>query len=267
MKRGDNNTAETGELQGITCLCCGEMCSGKFCPNCGQSTSVGRLSFKIMIDYLIYGMFKMNGGLVYTVKELFIHPWKVVRDYIKGRRCIYMQPFILLLAMCLYYTIFAYFIPSAVADEAIIEFDPSHYNKWGVMYLNACEYLLNNLFVLNLFIVPPMILGIYLSYRKCGSKRYNWVEYVVAATFFMSLYVALDILTLPFMAFGLDTTYASLGIIIIYVFISLTKAFKASKKRMVWSFIKFIIYSLIAAVLYMIVFVLLHDYITTVTAV
>lgn len=267
MKHDKKATVKAGKREKIICLCCGEECYGNYCPNCGQSTSTHRLTVKVMVDYLLYGMLKMNSGLLFTLKELFIHPWNVVREYIHGRRCIYMQPFIMLLAMCLYYTIFAYFIPSAVADEAIIEFDPSHYNKWGVMYLNACEYLLNNLFVLNLFIVPPMILGIYLAYRKCDSKRYNLVEYVVAATFFMSLYVALDILTLPFMAFGLDTTYASLGIIIIYVFISLTKAFKASKKRMVWSFIKLIIYAMISAFLYLLIFVSLHQYITTVTAV
>jgi len=70
-----------------SCQNCNENISGNFCANCGQKTNVQRYSFKQFIKHdLIHGIWHLDRGLFFTIKELFTRPGHSIRDYINGKR-------------------------------------------------------------------------------------------------------------------------------------------------------------------------------------
>lgn len=252
-----NQEQEVSQGEAVKCLCCGNECYDKYCPRCGQVTSTKRLTFGAIVNYILYGMLKVNGGFIFTVRELLVRPWAVIRDYIRGRRVVYMQPFLLLIALSLYYTIFNYILGF---DNALDEFhltellsESEDVNNLGNIYIQFADYLLHNLFFLNVVIIPPIAFAVFVSYRKRGAKRFNWVEYLVAAVYIMCLSVMLDIVLLPFRLIpNIPINGLSVIIMALYVFISLWKAFPLSS---VWQnvghIIKFVLLSVLFTFIYL----------------
>lgn len=252
----------------VKCLCCGSECYDKYCPSCGQSTTTKRLTFTAMVNYILYGMLKMNGGFLYTVKELFIHPWKVIRDYIQGRRVVYMQPFLLLIAVTLYYTIFHYLLGLDLDIEKLSfrdMFEGEDINNFGEQYVNVLDYLTHNMFFLNMSLIPPFILAVYSAYKKCGSRRFNWVEYVIAATFILCLNVMIDILFLPTRLIpNFPFSNVSTAIITVYCFLSLWNAFPmGSVKSRIGRILAFSFLAFLYAFLYILLLVILNMFFLT----
>lgn len=265
MDKNDITSTENSENKAIKCLCCGEMCHSKYCPNCGQKTSTKRLSFKAILDYILYGMFKMNGGFIYTTKELLIHPWVVIRDYIHGRRTIYMQPFLTLIALCLYMAIFRHILhfESEHFDitELLTELDVTTTNQLGNYYIAATNYLMNNSFLMYLLVIPPLIFSTRLVYRKENSSRFNITEYTVAGTYMLSLSVIMDIILLPTQYFLSQQTCVTLSnlIIIAYFLTILWKAFPMKWSKQLWYNIKLLLTSFIFSTIYILILIFLNS--------
>lgn len=69
------------------CLNCGRTISENYCPNCGQKTDTHRYSFKHLIEHdFIHGIWHVDKGILYTLKELFTRPGHRIREYIQGKR-------------------------------------------------------------------------------------------------------------------------------------------------------------------------------------
>lgn len=80
------------------CLNCGREVSEKFCQNCGQRTSVHRYSFKHFIEHdLIHGIWHVDNGILFTIKELFTRPGQSIREFITGKRVGYFNYITLLI--------------------------------------------------------------------------------------------------------------------------------------------------------------------------
>lgn len=81
-----------------TCQNCNEIFSRNFCSNCGQKASVRRYSFKHFIQNdLIHGIWSVDNGLFFTIKELFTRPGHSIREFINGKRVGYFNVITLLL--------------------------------------------------------------------------------------------------------------------------------------------------------------------------
>ncbi len=69
------------------CLNCNSDVVGDFCSTCGQKTSTKRFSLKHFITHdLIHGVFHLDKGLLFTIKELFTRPGHSIREYVQGKR-------------------------------------------------------------------------------------------------------------------------------------------------------------------------------------
>jgi hypothetical protein len=89
-----------------SCQNCNEIITGNFCANCGQKTSVHRYSFKYFITHdLIHGIWSIDNGIVFTIKELFTRPGHSIRDFINGKRVGYFS-FVTLLVIVLGVSLF-----------------------------------------------------------------------------------------------------------------------------------------------------------------
>lgn len=86
--RGPHTPPDTTEK--ATCLNCGTTFNGNFCPRCGQSRKVSNIKF----NWFKFGNFYyFKGAYKRTLWELLYRPGYMMRDYLRGRRIIYVSPF------------------------------------------------------------------------------------------------------------------------------------------------------------------------------
>ena len=75
------------------CPTCGRHYVGNYCPQCGQSSKIGRYSFKnaflLFID--VWGL--GNRGMFRTIRDLLLRPGYMIRDYLRGMQMAYFPPF------------------------------------------------------------------------------------------------------------------------------------------------------------------------------
>lgn len=80
------------------CLNCGHKLDNKFCPACGQKADTHRITVKHFILHdLAHGVWHLDKGILYTLKETLIRPGYAALDYIRGKRIRYYNIFYLLL--------------------------------------------------------------------------------------------------------------------------------------------------------------------------
>ncbi len=82
------------------CATCGRHYVGNFCPQCGQSSQIGRYSFKnaflLFID--VWGL--GNRGMFRAIRDLMLRPGYMIRDYLRGMQMAYFPPFKMLFLIC-----------------------------------------------------------------------------------------------------------------------------------------------------------------------
>lgn len=75
------------------CATCGTQFQGNFCPRCGQSSKIGRYSFKnaFLLFLDVWGL--GNRGMFRTIRDLILRPGYMIRDYLQGMQMAYFPPF------------------------------------------------------------------------------------------------------------------------------------------------------------------------------
>ena len=81
--------------RGIECLNCKQPISDNdnFCSNCGQVNDELPLSIKQFVSEFFSGFFSFDTRFFKTFIPLIFKPGKVSKDYIKGKRRRYVNPF------------------------------------------------------------------------------------------------------------------------------------------------------------------------------
>lgn len=83
-----------------TCLNCKEHISRNYCDFCGQKTSTHRFSLKhFFLHDFIHGIFHLDKGFLFTIKELFTRPGHSIREYIQGKRAKHFNYFATLILL------------------------------------------------------------------------------------------------------------------------------------------------------------------------
>jgi hypothetical protein len=187
------------------CLNCETEFEGKFCPECGQRADTGRFTVSFIFTNFLQGILSNDGGVWFTLKNLFTRPGQMMIDIINGKRKSYFSPFpMLFLTLSLYVVIFA-FTGSKKGDfdvddlkkaEVIIEDQAS--SDANLLKNKVIDYVIifNNLYknhyaTLMVLTIPLYLFAARVSYGKKNRKKYNWGEYcipVVYATILVFLY-------------------------------------------------------------------------------
>ncbi|WP_316734867.1 DUF3667 domain-containing protein [Pedobacter aquatilis] len=69
------------------CLNCNREVIENYCQSCGQKASTHRYSLKHFVEHdFIHGIWHVDKGVLYTIKELFTRPGHSVREFIQGKR-------------------------------------------------------------------------------------------------------------------------------------------------------------------------------------
>lgn len=79
------------------CLNCAQPVKENFCAHCGQKASTHRYSVHHFLAHdLVHGIWHVDKGLLFTIKELFVRPGHSTREFIEGRRAKHFNYFTLI---------------------------------------------------------------------------------------------------------------------------------------------------------------------------
>lgn len=80
------------------CLNCNNETINNYCSVCGQSNSTHRFSLKhFFLHDFVHGIFHLDKGFLFTLKELFTRPGHSIREYMQGKRREHFNYFTLLI--------------------------------------------------------------------------------------------------------------------------------------------------------------------------
>ncbi|MEM1337154.1 MAG: DUF3667 domain-containing protein [Bacteroidota bacterium] len=77
--------------------------SDKYCSNCGQANSTKKLVLKDFFDEFFSSLVNYDSKLIKTFYTLLLKPGTITRDYIRGKRVAYTNPFRFLLSLAFLY--------------------------------------------------------------------------------------------------------------------------------------------------------------------
>lgn len=225
------------------CLNCGTECDSNFCPECGQAQGCRRLTMSYFVYNAISGIFKVNKGVIYTAGHLLIHPWKVIRDYIHGKRARYTEPILMLVILCFInslvtWTIQSYGNPTGGQSEDVL----SSIEAPGLIKFLVTLFvtMIQNEIFLNFICFIPAVLLIPLVYRKARTGRFNLAEYLVAMVYISCANLEFDLIMLPLSPFVNIQLMLSMLYMISVGAVGLYKAFPfATKASSIRHFIYF----------------------------
>ncbi len=92
----------------MDCKNCNKEINSKFCPNCGQPTSLKRIDGHY-IAHEIEHVLHFERGILYTIRELITKPGQNIRNYLSENRSRLVKPVIFIIVTSLIYTLISHF--------------------------------------------------------------------------------------------------------------------------------------------------------------
>ena len=234
-------------MKSYNCNNCGTNYEGNFCFNCGQIKSANhRLVISSIVKDFFDNTFNIHKGFFYTFWNLIIHPSKVSKSYIQGKRKSYTNPtryLVIALAALAFMEYWAQM--NEVINNDSFEGYPFLSDRlnnsarlWDLRLLTDWT-LLGNL--LEALVFP---LGFYWLFKKL---KYNYSELLVFSFYLISNSIFITILLVGFPKLLLSYNSPTLfvfGTIIAYYVYALFNFFKEIPliRRITFIFIGLIIF-------------------------
>lgn len=210
------------EVKTTKCLNCGKEFVGNYCPECGQSADTGRFTLKFIWENLLAAFLNKDGGIWFTLKNLFTRPGAMIVEILNGKRRKYFSPFpMLFCALTLYALILSFtgshhsfrefenkLLKSDNSEIALsIETDSILSESTGIesdiirqksekvindmkkLLGNAVSIYNNHYTLVYMLTLPLFVMEARVCYGKKNRKRYNWTEYTVAIVYSMVIVV------------------------------------------------------------------------------
>lgn len=220
------------------CRNCGEPIEGLFCPNCGQQTDTGPLTWRSIVGSIVSGVIG-NGtvgikghnaryGIFYTLGILISRPAAIIGEYIAGRRLKYYDPVALLLLISTAYILLGSLLGVDFLDFGDIGDDADAVFRSFYGFINSHPW------AKALLQIPFVALGLKWFFSKRSDMRY--IEYVYVAIFFSIAYLIVSTLRLPVKVYCAswvqDTVYyATIALMMAFYTESCHKLFGVSRIR------------------------------------
>ena len=102
------------KYRGPECLNCGRPLdlTDKYCPNCSQRNTTKQLSINDFFQEFLSSIFTYDSRLRFTVKDLLFKPGIITKNYVRGQRLKYANPFRFFLSVSIIYFIIQGLSPS-----------------------------------------------------------------------------------------------------------------------------------------------------------
>lgn len=196
--KSEMQTETQAEAKTTICLNCGTEFEGDFCPKCGQSAETGRFTLKFIFGNLLAAILGRDGGIAYTLKNLFSRPGKMVVEILDGKRRKYVSPFpMLFLSLTLYVLIFT--LTGSKGDGMNSDLDFAFTNnalantqitlEINRLLLKTIHFYLNHYTLCYMLTLPLFVIAARKCFGKLNRKRYYWAEYIVATVYAMVILI------------------------------------------------------------------------------
>ena len=244
------------ETKTTTCLNCGTEFEGKYCPECGQNAETGRFTFKFIWENLIAAILGRDGGIWFTLKNLFSRPGAMIVEILNGKRRKYFSPFPMLIFSLTIYLLIASVSGSReeynISEKDITaELDsPAEYkDDIRLIYTTAykgLQFYYNHYTACYLLTLPLLVLATRRAFGKQNRKRYNGAEYTITVVYSMVMVVLFRCVVSLVYLFSADLS-STIAIFPLAICISLAVCFR----RMVgYNIPQTILRSVLATLLY-----------------
>ena len=189
----------------MRCLNCDTEFEGNFCPECGQSAKTGRFTMKFILQNLTTAILGRDGGVWFTLKNLFSRPGAMIVDILSGKRKKYFSPFpMLFFALTLYILITsvttgfivqeAFRQSDTVFTEGSEEIDSQSIEVYQLLKKTA-SFFINHYTLCFLLTLPLLVVAARACYGRDNRKRYYWAEYIITIVYAMVIVVLFRCLT------------------------------------------------------------------------
>ncbi len=171
------------------CLNCDSPLQGKYCANCGQSADTHRLTLKHFFYHdFLHGVWHLDKGILFTLKQIFTRPGYAAIDYIKGKRKNYYNVFyLLLLLLGLIYLIHHKVEELQHLNTAADAVQPTDIENERKAILNITGT--NAKYIIMSFI-PLISINAYFLFKKI---KYNYFEHIIIAAFVLLGCVCIEV--------------------------------------------------------------------------
>ena len=206
------------ETKTTKCLNCGTEFEGKFCPECGQSAETGRFTMRFIIENLMAAFLSKDGGIWFTLKNLFTRPGAMIVDILNGKRRKNFSPFPMLFCSLTFYVLI---LSISGSHNDYREFENQlHQQETEIVgsvdinnsaegaetnqddaikvaakktfyriLVNATSFYNNHYTLLYMLTLPLFVAAARSCYGKANRKRYNRAEYAVAIVYALVMVV------------------------------------------------------------------------------
>lgn len=100
-----------------TCANCGHVVAQAFCPSCGQRTDTQRIDGHYLWHELQHGLFHVDRGILFTLRELFIRPGHSIREFLDGKRVRHFKPLAFVVITAGVYSFLSSFLTPNILDD------------------------------------------------------------------------------------------------------------------------------------------------------
>ena len=273
MQNKTQNTTQP-EPQTTKCLNCGTEFQGNFCPECGQSAETGPFTMKFIYENLLAAFISKDGGIWFTLKNLFTRPGEMIVEILKGKRRRYFSPFpMLFCALTVYILLYTFtgsrgdiqeiekeLLEMEKEDEAEPTADISitdiHENEKTISIRKSKIYKIVDMgfkfyythyTAVTMLTIPFFLFATRMWYGKHNRKRYYRAEYLVAITYSMAMVVLYRCLTSLVYLFSQNVSDSMSDWIPIVFIVAFTACFR---KMLGFSIAKTVWRSVLAVILY-----------------
>ena len=158
------------------CVNCDKIATDNYCANCGQKQGINRLSWKSVFDELQKRLFGFDNNFLRTVKDLTIHPKRVITASIEGVRVKYIGPvgyYFLLI------TIYVIVINTFNIDLSNLSLqfneslNPDLSQEQREMSIKANNFIAENFRLISFIMIPFFVGGLNIIF---SNKGYNFLE-------------------------------------------------------------------------------------------
>lgn len=104
-----------------TCLNCGHTVEERYCPHCGQENIEPKQPFHYLFTHFIEDFTHYDGEFWKTIKYLLLRPGKLTKEYLSGKRQMYVAP----VKLYIFISFITFFLPPLISSsrEESTEYD------------------------------------------------------------------------------------------------------------------------------------------------
>ncbi len=185
----------------IVCKNCANHFTGNYCNQCGQDAHTGRINSHFLIHEIQHGLFHIDKGIFYTIKQLFIHPGHTLREFIEGKRVAHFKPLSFLIVIAGLYAFVHHFLKADVLAFKFTNADAQSLQP------KVTDWMNEHFALVSLLEVPLIGFISYLFFKK---YKVNYMENLVISAYLIGQRIIAKLVLLPFFYIHLNSTVKAL---------------------------------------------------------